>query len=74
MKSIKNTAIALLLLFAFTASLFVLPSIYAQGITEFLTNIYVAPQPLTGVGQAMSIVYFTDQMVMPCDLDSKKPD
>jgi outer membrane protein assembly factor BamB len=70
MKSIKNTAIAFLLLFAITASLFVSPSIYAQGITEFLTNIYVAPQPLTGVGQAMSIVYFTDQMVMPCDLDS----
>ena len=65
----KTVAIALFLIFAFAASLVALPNANAQTVTEFMTHIYVAPQPLTGVGEEMFIVFFTDQMAMPCDLD-----
>ncbi|MBN1244652.1 PQQ-binding-like beta-propeller repeat protein, partial [Candidatus Bathyarchaeota archaeon] len=73
MKTVRNktaAAIALFLIFVFTASLIALPNANAQTITEYLTHIYVAPQPLTGVGEGMFIVYFTDQMAMPCDEDA----
>src|SRR5665647_387288 len=68
-KNKKNLITLFLISLAFTASLFALPSIYAQNVTEYLTHIYVAPQPRTGIGEGMFIVYFTDQIAMPCDLD-----
>ena len=70
MKAKKYTkTIAIALIFAFAASMIALPSIDAA-ITEYETHIYVAPTPVIGVGQVMSIVYFTDQMAMPSDIDS----
>ena len=70
MKAKNNTkTIAIALIFAFAASMIALPSIDAA-ITEYETHIYVSPTPVIGVGQVMSIVYFTDQMAMPSDIDS----
>ena len=66
----KYKTIVFALIFAFAASMIALPSIDAA-ITEYETHIYVSPTPVSpGVGQVMSIVYFTDQMAMPSDLDS----
>ena len=73
MKNEKHTitiTITLCLILAFTASLVALPNVTAQTLPENTTHIYVAPQPVTGVGQGMFIVYFTDHMAMPCDWDA----
>jgi hypothetical protein len=64
-------AITIVLIFAFAVSMIALPGIDAQKVTQYETHIYVAPQPVVGVGQDMMIVYFTDQMAMPCDDDAK---
>ncbi len=47
-----------------------MPTINAQlPVTNYVTNIYVSPTPVSGVGQAMSIVYFIDRMPMPANDD-----
>ncbi|MBN1243958.1 PQQ-binding-like beta-propeller repeat protein, partial [Candidatus Bathyarchaeota archaeon] len=72
METVRNKtaiAIALFLTLTIAVSIVAILPTNAQTVTEYLTHIYVAPKPLIGVGQEMLIVYFTDQMAMPCDLD-----
>ena len=61
----RIATIGLVLMLSFAASLVVLTTVSAQDVSEIETLIYVAPQPVTGVGQQMFIVYWTDKMPDP---------
>jgi len=55
-------AFALILMFAMTVSLVALPAVEAQTVSTFITHMYVTAQPVTGVGQPMFLIYWTDHM------------
>lgn len=62
-RKIKKYLITLSLLSAFIVSLIALPStVNAQTVRTYSTNIYVVTTPITGVGQDVLLVYWTDQM------------
>jgi outer membrane protein assembly factor BamB len=62
--------IALILTLTIAATFVALTTVTAQEATKiYPIHIYVAPAPVTGVGQEMFIVVFTDHMAMPCDDD-----
>jgi len=66
-----TASIALILTLTFSATFVALPTVNAQEATQiYPTHIYVASAPVTGVGQEMFIIVFTDHMAMPCDDDS----
>jgi hypothetical protein len=66
MKLVKNktmaTLITLVLMISMIASLSILSTADAQTDRTYLTFLYVTAQPLTGVGQPMFLVYWTDRI------------
>ncbi|MBN1245554.1 PQQ-binding-like beta-propeller repeat protein [Candidatus Bathyarchaeota archaeon] len=74
MKIAKNrtmaSLIALFLMLTIAASIVALPTANAQlPVINMETHTYVAPPPVTGVGETTWIVYFLDRMPMPADDD-----
>ena len=64
-KKSKIATIALILMLTLSASLVVLITVSAQPVSEIETHTYLAPQPVTGVGQEMFIVYWLDKIPSP---------
>jgi hypothetical protein len=61
----KISAITFVLVLTIATLLVVLTTVNAQNVSEAKTHIYVSPQPVTGVGQQMFIVYWIDRMPVP---------
>ena len=66
MKIVKNkniaSLIALFLMLTIAVPLLALPTTSAQTVRTLATNIYVTAQPIGAVGQAMPLIYWTEQM------------
>jgi hypothetical protein len=61
----KATAVIFVLLLTISTIFIALTPVSAQTVTERKLHIYVSPQPVTGVGQQMFIVYWPDFMPVP---------
>ena len=65
MQVLKNktlNTITLVLILTISTILSVIPVVSSQTVEELPLNIFVSAQPVTGIGQTMSIVYWTDQI------------
>lgn len=66
MKIVKNkniaSLIALFLMLTIAVPLLALPTTNAQTVRTLATNIYVTAQPIGAVGQAMPLIFWTEQM------------